>query len=57
MPIGYSGRSVDSEAEMGMTPSSRVALIRGCAVLLLLVIPTIVGSQQPTISDRMGARH
>jgi hypothetical protein len=57
MPIGYSGRSVDSEAEMGMTPSSRVALIRGCAVLLLLVIPTIVGSQQPTISDRMGVRH
>ena len=42
---------------MGMTPSSRVALIRGCAVLLLLVVPTIVGSQQPTISDRMGVRH
>jgi len=42
---------------MGMTPSSRVALIRGFAVLVLLVVPTIVGSQQPTISDRMGARH
>ena len=42
---------------MGMTPSSRSALVRGCAVLVLLVIPTMVGSQQPTISDRMGVRH
>jgi hypothetical protein len=41
---------------MGMTPS-RIALIRGFALLVLLVIPTMVGSQQPTISDRMGVRH
>ena len=40
-----------------MTPSSRTALIRGFAVLVLLAIPTMAGSQQPTISDRMGVRH
>jgi hypothetical protein len=42
---------------MEMVPLSRVALVSGFATLLIVATPRIVGSQQPTISDRMGVRH
>src|SRR5262245_28412012 len=41
---------------MGMN-SPRIALITGFTALLTLVMPAVLASQQPTISDRMGVRH
>jgi len=42
---------------MKIISSGNVALIGGLTASLVLLLPSIVGSQQPTIADRMGVRH
>lgn len=42
---------------MAVNRPSRVALITGFVALLIVAVPQMVGSQQPTIADRMGVRH
>ena len=43
--------------EIGIIRFGRVALIGGLTASLVVLLPSIVGSQQPTIADRLGARH
>jgi hypothetical protein len=38
-------------------PARRYRIVGGLIVMVLLVLPRMVGSQEPTISDRMGVRH
>src|SRR5258707_15000581 len=38
-------------------PARRYRIVGGLIVMVLLVLPRMVGSQEPTIADRMGVRH
>jgi len=42
---------------MVSNPARRYRIMGGLMVLALLVLPRMVGSQEPSISDRMGVRH